>query len=694
MTAPVSDAVARVLQKLPDARVVKPGEWRDRCPVHQGTSTTSLSLTEGHEGRALLHCFAGCPPEAILASLDLTVSDLFADEGSLRESRTGRNGRTSTGQGGSKRRIVATYDYRDAAGHLRFQTVRFVPKDFCQRHPDGNGGWIWNLTGVELLPYRLPELLAADPTEWVLIGEGERDCDALAALGYVATTNPMGAGKWRPEFAPWFRDRRVAVLPDDDDPGRCHADQVAGLLYGDAAEIRVVPLPGVPPKGDSSDWIATGGDRASLLNLIEVAPVWHPAEDGDIEEDDVSPDGQPRLRFLTAREFAEQTPAETEWVVEPWVPLGGTTKIDGPPKRAGKTTLITRMVRAVLTGDAFLGTAARQGPVILLTEQAGTSFREALAAADLLDRDDLHLAVYRDIATLAWPDVVAETFALAVRIGAVLVVVDTFPQVARVRGDDENSAGRALAAIEPLQVAADIHRVGVGESGRGSSAFAGAVDIILHVNRPGGKLRPTVRKIEALSRFAATPEELYVELTDDGYVVLGGEADVVAAAVGAALAEMLPATEAEAKTVGGVKREGQTIERGLLDDLAERGIKAARSTLDTELTRWRAAGYAGRSGRGKKGAPYRWWLVQEPPETFLRSSASGALEESTFAERDADRTGDGGTVGGSLGATAPEADGGFRSSDDHDSLIGRMQLDVGLGDAGPPAEDGWEELDL
>ena len=39
-----------------------------------------------------------------------------------------------------------------------FQVVRFAPKDFRQRRPDGNGGWIWNLNGIERVPYRLPEL--------------------------------------------------------------------------------------------------------------------------------------------------------------------------------------------------------------------------------------------------------------------------------------------------------------------------------------------------------------------------------------------------------------------------------------------------------------------------------------------------------------------------------------------------------
>ena len=62
-----------------------------------------------------------------------------------------------------QRRIVATYDYHDQHGQLLFQVVRYDPKDFRQRRPDGNGGWIWKLDGVDRVLYRLPELLRAAP---------------------------------------------------------------------------------------------------------------------------------------------------------------------------------------------------------------------------------------------------------------------------------------------------------------------------------------------------------------------------------------------------------------------------------------------------------------------------------------------------------------------------------------------------
>src|SRR5262245_61385785 len=95
--------------------------------------------------------------------------------------------------------INATYEYNDVDGQLLFQVVRYQPKDFKQRRPDGQGAWIWNLDGGHPVLYRLPELSTADPSKPVLIPEGEKDVETLRALGLVGTTNPGGAGKWKSE---------------------------------------------------------------------------------------------------------------------------------------------------------------------------------------------------------------------------------------------------------------------------------------------------------------------------------------------------------------------------------------------------------------------------------------------------------------------------------------------------------------
>jgi hypothetical protein len=162
-----------------------------------------------------------------------------------------------------ERHIADAYDYTDEDGALLYQTVRYTPKDFRQRRPDGRGGWIWNLKNVRLVLYKLPNVLAA-PIAFVC--EGEKDADALAELGVVATTSPMGAGKWRSEYSEFLRGKQVYVIPDADEKGRQHAGNVMRSLQGVAGSAKLIQLPGAK---DASEWIGKGGTLEALIALAE-----------------------------------------------------------------------------------------------------------------------------------------------------------------------------------------------------------------------------------------------------------------------------------------------------------------------------------------------------------------------------------------------------------------------------------------
>ena len=181
---------------------------------------------------------------------------------------------------GAASQIVAEYDYRDENGATLFQVRRKLPKAFVQRATDGNGGWREGkgcMDGVRRVLYRLPELLAADPSRPVFVVEGEKDADALCALGLVATTNPGGVKKWRREYGEHLRGRDTVILPDNDDTGRDHAAHVRKMLKGFAKSARVIELPGLPPKGDVSNWIEAGGTAVKLLQLT-ATHVWRSAK--------------------------------------------------------------------------------------------------------------------------------------------------------------------------------------------------------------------------------------------------------------------------------------------------------------------------------------------------------------------------------------------------------------------------------
>ena len=236
------------------------------CPAHDDHSP-SLSIKEGENGHLLVHCFADCPTDQVCAVLGITPREL----GPIEDGRSSPDPRKPKK---SVRRIVATYDYTDEEETLLFQVVRFEPKYFCQRRPDGKGGWIYNLGDTRRVVYRLPRLINADKSETLFIAEGEKDTDRLLRLGVVATTNPGGAGKWRNEYTEAFRDRHVCLLPHNDLPGSRHAEAVANSLISEAASVRIVLLPNLLDKGDVSDWLDAGGTVEALKRLCESAPLY------------------------------------------------------------------------------------------------------------------------------------------------------------------------------------------------------------------------------------------------------------------------------------------------------------------------------------------------------------------------------------------------------------------------------------
>ena len=106
--------------------------------------------------------------------------------------------------------IEATYDYPNLQRELVHQTVRKEGKEFCQRRPDGNGGWIWNLNGIETILYRLPEIVKS---ETIVICEGEKDADnVVSAYGLQSTTCAGGAGRWKDHYNQWLKGKKCNSL--------------------------------------------------------------------------------------------------------------------------------------------------------------------------------------------------------------------------------------------------------------------------------------------------------------------------------------------------------------------------------------------------------------------------------------------------------------------------------------------------
>jgi hypothetical protein len=235
--------------------------WEAFCPAHEDTKRKSLSVGTGRDGRILVTCHKACTLEQICAAVRITVRDLFPDKEPMPRRAPAERGR-----------LVTTYDYVDEHHVLLYQVCRFEPKDFRPRRPDGQGGWTWSLGDVRRILYRYPDLVEHAR---VYLVEGEKDADALVALGLPATTSHGGVKGWRPEYVEQLRAiavYEVIILPDNDEPGEEYAQVVAKACLSAGMRVKIVRLPDLPHKGDAFDWIAAGGMRPALEALVEEAP--------------------------------------------------------------------------------------------------------------------------------------------------------------------------------------------------------------------------------------------------------------------------------------------------------------------------------------------------------------------------------------------------------------------------------------
>lgn len=408
----------------------------------------------------------------------------------------------------------STYVYRDERGEVLFGVFRSRlangKKSFSQHPPDGRGGWRHGpgcMDGVRLVPYRLPELLAADPAEAVWVVEGEKDADRLASLGFVASCNPMGAGKWRPEYSAHFRGRAVVVLADNDPAGRKHAASVCAALHGVAASVRLLDLPGLPPKGDVSDWLDAGGATEDLGTLAHAAPEWDPATEATgAAEDAAGPAGDVvDPGDVTTVCLADVRPTVVDWLIPDRVPMGKLTLIAGDPG-LGKSFLTMDLIARVSVGGEIPcggGETVREGSIVLLSAEDGLAdtIRPRLDAAGA-DVTKVHA-----LTTVRQPNGQLGPFDLSyigylehaiTRVGDTkLVVIDPVTSYVGGRVDDhKNTAIRSV--LGPLSDLAEKHQV--------------AVLIVTHLNKGSGT--KALNRITGSLAYAALARAVWLVIKD------------------------------------------------------------------------------------------------------------------------------------------------------------------------------------
>lgn len=441
-----------------------------------------------------------------------------------------------------------------------------------------------------------------EPVDGQANGEGDRpgddfirraSWDFLVAAGWKKVGEGKDAEQRHQEF--WRR-------PDKDSGNSAILHPDSGLFYVFSTSTAFPVVPAAYNKFRSLVFTTFGGDFEAATRHVKSLgyQARHEAAPPPAAEGEAPP---PTLLFRTAREIAEAVPEEVPWLCRPFFAFGAITEIDGKAKKGGKTTFIMAAVKAVLTGATFLDEPVPRSPVVFLSEQNDTSLRESLERAHLLDHPDLHVAQWAANRGYGWEAAVASARARCVAVGARMLVVDTLPQWAGIRGESENQSGPMLRAMEPLQVAAQAEALAVvvlrhdrkaggevGDSARGSSAIGGTVDVILQIQRIGGRQQ----SLSALSRFDETPDSLTVLLREDGtYKALGESEEVRLSGLEGELLGLLADADPEE-----------------LPTTAELVVAAGsdRQIVSRVLRRLMSKGRVMRVGDGRKGSPYRWKL--------------------------------------------------------------------------------------
>ena len=434
--------------------------------------------------------------------------------------RYGVTPETDVAQPGPQRREVATYDYTDTDRTVIGQVVRYEPKDFRQRRPDGNGGWVWRMNGLKLPLYRLHDLIGHAT---VYIGEGEKDSEGLWTAGLPATCNAGGAGKWQKRHARQLVAsgvQNVAVLPHHDEPGRAHAATVAACCAAAGLTVTVVDL-GLNAKGaDVVDFLATR-TAEDLVALQQATPVYEPSQ-------------APKMRNTTfnltsLRDLLAEPEEVVSWLVEDRIPSGGLALLAGKPK-AGKSTMTRDLAFAVARGTDWLGWRTSPGAVwYLALEDKRSEVRRHFLQMGATGDESISVFTGRTTGSF-----LSELHAAAEAQRPALIIVDTMQRLIQAR--DLNDYAEVTRKLQPLLDLARetgaavllLHHAGKSEradldSVLGSTALTGSVDTLLVLKRSD-----QYRTVATVQRVGSDVPQTVVALDEDSGRVSTGPTREVA----------------------------------------------------------------------------------------------------------------------------------------------------------------------
>jgi hypothetical protein len=422
---------------------------------------------------------------------------------------------THTRSNGGK--IVDSYHYTTPEGAILYEVLRYEPKGFKQRRPDSNGGHVWNLDGVRRVPYRWPEL-NEHPSAVVFLTEGEKDCNRLWEAGLIATT--VQGGKWTDECVQALDGRRVFILEDNDEAGRVKAHEAATLLHPVASSVKVIRLPGLPDRGDVSDWLDAGHTTNDLESFCDAAPGWVPTANAVAVASNVAvaaPQAAPVVapavvEVITLSFFSDLVEARPKpWLIKNVIARGECSSWIAPPGK-GKSALLVDIFVHGAGGVDWRGyrTKTRFGGIYFALERADLVKRR-MTAHRLRDNlpADLPIAVVGQVIDLmnrkSVGNIVDAIKRAEDRFGCDVGVIcfDTWAKAIAAGGGDESGAKDQNTALANLRRVLDqaphIHIATIGHTGKDESrgergSNAKLADVDLQVQLTGDTVRSAVTK--------------------------------------------------------------------------------------------------------------------------------------------------------------------------------------------------------
>lgn len=311
----------------------------------------------------------------------------------------------------------------------------------------------------------------------------------------------------------------------------------------------------------------------------------------------------------TVQDFMRSAPVNVPWLVKDLVAVGGKTSLSARVK-LGKTEFAMHLAVSVACGQSIFGKEVTKAKVLYLTEQAD-SVREAIRRVGGQENQDMWITPWHKVHKLSWPEIVAQAVGFCQSHDIKLLVVDTLSRFARIK--DENDSAEAMRVMEPLHAAMATTKLAmlivrhdrksggdVSDSGRGSSAYNGEVDILLGLRKVQGKRTPRDddhedgddddepvgkdrrRLLVAESRYGNDSEDLLLVLTaDNEYRVLGQPHKVKVEDEKQALLKCIPLGKDQARKWNEVQQESG-LSRRRARDLRDWMEENAVVNVDTE----------------------------------------------------------------------------------------------------------------